>query len=87
MHLCIWDSLFLSKQLCHIENETLCLFPTEAWVGGRLSVYLVVLLTAVLKIALDHKTLDHPLYVLGVTAAVEDLLGNTYLLKILFARV
>ena len=78
---------FVLKQISHIENEAFCLFPAETGVCDGFAEYLVGLLASVLKIALYHKSLDQLLDVGRIVAAVNYLLGNSYLLKILFAGV
>ena len=78
---------FLLQQVCDLKHETLGLLPAETGVGDGFTVDGVGtdLLASILKIAFDHKALDHPLDVGTVAAAVQYLLDNARLLKILLA--
>ena len=89
-HFCKLVNTFLQflQQLRYVVNESFGLFPAKAGVGNGFSEDMLLGLTStVLKVALDHKPLDELSYVGRITAAVKYLLGNSDLLKILFARV
>ena len=55
----LYFNLLKSNHIRKVEDETLGLFPAEAGVGDRLTVYaLADLLCAVFDIAFDHEAFD-----------------------------
>ena len=80
--------MLVLKLLGKIQNESFRLFPAKAWIGDRFAEDMIAgSLRAVLKVAFDHQTLDKALDRFVLIPAVNNILGDSDLFKILFSRV